>query len=239
MTFGVNALDWTNIGRKLQTNMAETVGEALTLPAESSVLSPFAYYDGATGTILTTYSAYLDTTSTPADVVTVKTGEDGGNVVVDVTPLTLLYNAVDADGNAIITSDASAEGVEFDDEGVAIPLPLDSSEYTDNLQTVFDTAIDTDTGWSPTYALSSGNGPTQFASVEELANSDSTSWVRLKQRDGTEAIYYFLPYNSADEYATLFDTIPATFTFTDGIEVYTAEPGENPIALASPVEETS
>ena len=153
MTFGVNALDWTNIGRKLQTNMAETVGEALTLPAESSVLSPFAYYDGATGTILTTYSAYLDTTSTPADVVTVKTGEDGGNVVVDVTPLTLLYSAVDADGNAIITSDASAEGVEFDDEGVAIPLPLDSSEYTDNLQTIFDTAIDTDTGWSPTYAL--------------------------------------------------------------------------------------
>ena len=239
MTFGVNPLDWTNIGRKLQTNMAETVGEALTLPAESSVLSPFAYYDGATGTILTTYSAYLDTTSTPADVVTVKTGEDGGNVVVDVTPLTLLYNAVDADGNAIITSDASAEGVEFDDEGVAIPLPLDSSEYTDNLQTIFDTAIDTDTGWSPTYALSSGNGPTQFASVEELTNSDSTSWVRLKQRNGTEAIYYFLPYNSADEYATLFDTIPATFTFTDGIEVYTAEPGENPIALASPVEETS
>ena len=239
MTFGVNALDWTNIGRKLQTNMAETVGEALTLPAESSVLSPFAYYDGATGTILTTYSAYLDTTSTPADVVTVKTGEDGGNVVVDVTPLTLLYNAVDADGNAIITSDASAEGVEFDDEGVAIPLPLDSSEYTDNLQTIFDTAIDTDTGWSPTYALSSGNGPTQFASVEELTNSDSTSWVRLKQRNGTEAIYYFLPYNSADEYATLFDTIPATFTFTDSIEVYTAEPGENPIALASPVEETS
>ena len=119
------------------------------------------------------------------------------------------------------------------------PLPLDSSEYTDNLQTVFDTAIDTDTGWSPTYALSSGNGPTQFASVEELTNSDSTSWVRLKQRNGTEAIYYFLPYNSADEYATLFDTIPATFTFTDGIEVYTAEPGENPIALASPVEETS
>ena len=239
MTFGVNALDWTNIGRKLQTNMAETVGEALTLPAESSVLSPFAYYDGATGTILTTYSAYLDTTSTPADVVTVKTGEDGGNVVVDVTPLTLLYSAVDADGNAIITSDASAEGVEFDDEGVAIPLPLDSSEYTDNLQTIFDTAIDTDTGWSPTYALSSGNGPTQFASVEELTNSDSTSWVRLKQRNGTEAIYYFLPYNSADEYATLFDTIPATFTFTDSIEVYTAEPGENPIALASPVEETS
>ena len=239
MTFGVNALDWTNIGRKLQTNMAETVGEALTLPAESSVLSPFAYYDGATGTVLTTYSAYLDTTSTPADVVTVKTGEDGGNVVVDVTPLTLLYNAVDADGNAIITSDANAEGVEVDDEGVAIPLPLDSSEYTDDLQTVFDTAIDTDTGWSPTYALSSGDDLTQFASVEELTNSDSTSWVRLKQRNGTEAIYYFLPYNSADEYATLFDTIPATFTFTDGIEVYTAEPTENPVALASPVEETS
>ena len=45
--------------------------------------------------------------------------------------------------------------------------------------------------------------------------------------------------NPADEYATLFDTILSYLTFTDGIEVYTAEPGENPIALASPVEETS
>ena len=197
MTFGVNTLDWTNIGRKLQTNMAETVGEALTLPAESSVLSPFAYYDGATGTVLTTYSAYLDTTSTPADVVTVKTDEDGGNVVVDVTPLTLLYNAVDADGNAIITSDASAEGVEVDDQGVAIPLPLDSSEYTDNLQTVFDTAIDTDTSWSPTYILTSstdGNG-TDFESVEEVTNSDSNSWVRLKllMRNTPLSLIRFLP----------------------------------------------
>jgi len=29
MTFGVNALDWTNIGSKLRTSMAETVGESL------------------------------------------------------------------------------------------------------------------------------------------------------------------------------------------------------------------
>ena len=245
MTFGVNTLDWTNIGRKLQTNMAETVGEALTLPAESSVLSPFAYYDGATGTVLTTYSAYLDTTSTPADVVTVKTDEDGGNVVVDVTPLTLLYNAVDADGNAIITSDASAEGVEVDDQGVAIPLPLDSSEYTDNLQTVFDTAIDTDTSWSPTYILTSstdGNG-TDFESVEEVTNSDSTSWVRLKQRNGTETIYYFLPYSSDAEYTTFIDTIPATFTFSDDFGVFTAgtevTESSTPVAFASTVEATS
>lgn len=245
MTFGVNALDWTNIGRKLQTNMAETVGEALTLPAESSVLSPFAYYDSETGTVLTTYSAYLDTTSTPAEVVTVKTGEDGGNVVVDVTPLTLLYNAVDADGNAIITSDASAEGVEFDDQGVAIPLPLDSSEYTDNLQTVFDAAIDTDTSWSPTYILTSstdGNG-TDFESIEEVTNSDSTSWVRLKQRNGTETIYYFLPYSSDAEYTTFIDTIPATFTFSDDFGVFTAgtevTESSTPVAFASTVEATS
>ena len=245
MTFGVNPLDWTNIGRKLQTNMAETVGESLTLPTESSVLSPFAYYDGETDTVLTTYSAYLDTSMadafTPAEVVTVKTDEDGGNIVVDVTPLKLLYLGVDGEGNQIVSEDSSVDGVDVDpDSGRSIsiltnqnPLP---AEYDNNLQQIYQDAIDTDTGWSPTYGLSSSDVSTQFSSVEELANSDSTSWVRLKQRNGTEEEYYFIPF---DEYATLVDTIPATFTFTDGIEVYTAEPSENPVYLASPVGETS
>jgi hypothetical protein len=253
MTFGVNALDWTNIGRKLQTSMAETVGESLTLPAESSVLSPFAYYDGATGTILTTYSAYLDTTSTPADVVTVKTDEDGGNVVVDVTPLTLLYNAVDADGNAIITSDASAEGVEVDDEGVAIPLPLDSSEYTDDLQTIFDTAIDTDTGWSPEY-LMMVDGATDTGElkqlVDEVANSDSSVWRRVRARNGLESIYWNIPLDTistTEEYDAFIEAIPTTFTFNDNVFFYSADtslplsrdPEPRPLSSAATVESTS
>ena len=248
MTFGVNALDWTNIGRKLQNRMAETVGEALTLPTESTVLSPFAYYDGATGTVLTTYSAYLDTSMadafTPAEVVTVKTDEDGSNVVVDVTPLKLLYVGVDAEGNQIVTTDSSVDGVDVDpDSGRSISILTNQAslpaEYNDNLQQIYQDAVDADTGWSPTYALSSGDSPTQVESVEELENSDSTSWVRVKQRNGTESIYYFLPYNSEAEYTTLVDTIPTTFTFDDGLEVYTAEPTDEPFALASTVEATS
>jgi len=181
---------------------------------------------------------------TPAEVVTVKTDEDGNNVVIDVTPLKLLYLGVDGEGNQIVSEDSSVDGVDVDpDSGRSIsiltnqnPLP---AEYDNNLQQIYQDAIDTDTGWSPTYSLSSGDVLTQFDSVEELANSDSTSWVRLKQRNGTEEIYYFLPYDSADEYATIVDTIPATFTFTDGIEVYTPESTENPVYLASPVGETS
>ncbi len=250
MTFGVNALDWTNIGRQLQTKAAELflandVGESYD-GTTSPVLDGFTYFDGATGNQLTTYFVALETegdgdTPDVHYIITYKrdASEDSGGTVVDKTPLTLLYNAVDADGNPIVTSDSSAEGVELDDQGVPFYISPTSAEYSDNIQTVFDEAVDNDTGWSPTYALSSGDEPTQVASVEEFANSDSTSWVRIKQRNGIEAIYYFIPYGSEDEYLTLVDTIPATFTFTDDIDVYTAEPTENPIALASTVEATS
>ena len=258
MTFGVNALDWTNIGRKLQTNMAETVGEALTsnnLPAFSSMVG-FIIYDGETGAQLTRYDMYIDRDevddsnldTTPIEyAVTTKENEDGEKIVIDRTLIPDFYIGADADGNVVITQDASSleDTVDVDEDGNPVPLNAGAGgiqahmgeepikQWANNL---FDSIIDTDTGWSPNYGLTSSDGLTQFASVEELANSDSTSWVRLKKRNGREEIYYFIPF---DEYATLVDTIPATFTFTDGIEVYTAEPTENPIALASPVEETS
>lgn len=257
MTFGVNPLDWTNIGRKLQTNMAETVGEALTnnnLAAFSSMVG-FIVYDGETGAQLTRYDMYLDRDevdesnldTTPIEyAVTTKENEDGEKIVIDRTLIPDFYVGVDADGNVVITQDASSV-TESDVDEDGNPVPLNSGaggiqahmgeepikQWANNL---FDSIIDTDTGWSPDYGLSSGDGPTQFASVEELTNSDSTSWVRLKKRNGTEEIYYFIPF---DEYATIVDTIPATFTFTDGIEVYTAEPTENPVYIASPVGETS
>jgi len=252
MTFGVNALDWTNIGRKLQTRLAETVGETLSSTVTESVLTPFEYYDAATGAVLTTYSAYLDTTSNPPDIVTVKTDEDGANVVIDITPLTLLYNAVDSEGNAIITSDSSAEGVESDEQGMAIPLSPSSAEYSDNLQTVFKTAVETDTGWSPDYqmtdgSLTSGDSNTQYAfdyqTVDEVSNSDGTSWLRLRQLNGIENIYYYLPYSSETEYTTLVDSIPAEFTFADDFYLFpagtelTAESVES--GSASTVEATS
>ena len=258
MTFGVNALDWTNIGRKLQTNMAETVGEALTsnnLPAFSSMVG-FIIYDGETGAQLTRYDMYIDRDevddsnldTTPIEyAVTTKENEDGEKIVIDRTLIPDFYIGADADGNVVITQDASSleDTVDVDEDGNPVPLNAGAGgiqahmgeepikQWANNL---FDSIIDTDTGWSPNYGLTSSDGLTQFASVEELTNSDSTSWVRLKKRNGREEIYYFIPF---DEYATLVDTIPATFTFTDGIEVYTAEPTENPIALASPVEETS
>ncbi len=62
MTFGVNALDWTNIGRKLRTSMAETVGESLVatnLAAFSSMIG-FIIYDGETGVKTTQYDMYID-----------------------------------------------------------------------------------------------------------------------------------------------------------------------------------
>ena len=62
MTFGVNALDWTNIGRKLQTRLAETVGESLVatnLAAFSSMIG-FPIYDGETGAKSTQYDMYID-----------------------------------------------------------------------------------------------------------------------------------------------------------------------------------
>ena len=261
MTFGVNTLDWTNIGRKLQTRLAETfrnetVGDACTAcTAESSVLTPFAYYDGATGTVLTTYSAYLDTTSNPPDIVTVKTmnsNSDGTAIVikyvVDSTPLTLLYNAVDTEGNAIITSDSSAEGVQYDEQGEAIPLAFGDAEYTNNLQTVFDAAINTDTVWAPDHMLTLDSATTgnSYQEVESVANSDTTAWVRLRARNGLESIYFSIPTaNMAEQadYESFLDTLPETFTFDDNTFFYphgtVVELKTPATAAASTVEATS
>jgi len=232
MTFGVNALDWTNIGRNLRTRLAETVGETLTpnLIEESSVVPAFTYYDGATGTILTTYSAYLDTSVsdafTPADLVTTKVDEDGTRVVIDVTPLPLLYIGVDDEGNTIVTADSSAEGVDTDPEtgrSIAIIPAFNTSEGfkepldMQNAREIFQTAADTDTGWAPDVLLTLGTGleGADYQTVDEVSNSDATSWLRLKQRNGTESVFYYLPYSSETEYTTLVDSIPAEFTFTD------------------------
>jgi len=254
MTFGVNTLDWTNIGRKLQTRLAETfrnetVGDACTAcTAESSVLTPFAYYDGATGTVLTTYSAYLDTTSNPPDIITLKSSSDGTANVIDVTPLTLLYEAVDANDNRIITSDSSAEGVQYDEQGEAIPLAFGDAEYTNNLQTVFDAAINTDTVWAPDHMLTLDSATTgdSYQEVDSVANSDTTAWVRLRARNGLESIYFSIPTaNMAEQadYESFLDTLPETFTFDDNTFFYphgtVVELDTPATAAASTVEATS
>ena len=254
MTFGVNTLDWTNIGRKLQTRLAETfrnetVGDACAAcTAESSVLTPFAYYDGATGTVLTTYSAYLDTTSNPPDIITLKSSSDGTANVIDVTPLTLLYEAVDANDNRIITSDSSAEGVQYDEQGEAIPLAFGDAEYTNNLQTVFDAAINTDTVWAPDHMLTLDSATTgdSYQEVDSVANSDTTAWVRLRARNGLESIYFSIPTaNMAEQadYESFLDTLPETFTFDDNTFFYphgtVVELDTPATAAASTVEATS
>ena len=251
MTFGVNALDWSNIGRTLQTHLAETfrnetVGDACTAcTAESSVLTPFAYYDGATSTVLTTYSAYLDTTSNPPDIITLKSISDGTANVIDVTPLTLLYNAVDAEGNAIITSDSSAEGVQNDEQGEAIPLAFGDAEYTTSLQKVFDAAINTDTGWAPDHMLTVDGAKTgnSYQEVGSVANSDTTAWVRLRARNGLESIYFSIWEHSVADYESFLDTLPETFTFDDNTFFYphgtVVELKTQQTAVASTVEATS
>ena len=265
MTFGVNTLDWTNIGRKLQTRLAETfrnetVGDACTAcTAESSVLTPFAYYDGATGTVLTTYSAYLDTTSNPPDIVTVKTmnsNSDGTAIVikyvVDSTPLTLLYNAVDTEGNAIITSNSSAEGVQYDEQGEAIPLAFGDAEFINLLKVSYDAAINTDTVWAPDHMLTLDSATTgnSYQEVESVANSDTTEWVRLRARNGLESIYFSIPTASmagqevsTSNRNTLSITLPETFTFDDNTFFYphgiVVEIDTPATAAASTVEATS
>ena len=243
---------------KLRTSMAETVGETLTLLDESSVVTPFTYYDGATGTVLTTYSAYLDTSAsdafTPADLVTTKVDADGTQVVIDVTPLPLLYIGVDDEGNTIITANSSAEGVDTDpDSGhsIAIIPAFNASEGFEqpldmqNAREIFQTAVDTDTGWAPDLLMTSGTDLEggDFQTVDEVSNSDGTSWLRLRQLNGIETIYYYLPYSSETEYTTLVDSIPADFTFADDFYLFpagtelTAESVES--GSASTVEATS
>ena len=254
MTFGVNTLDWTNIGRKLQTRLAETfrnetVGDACTAcTAESSVLTPFAYYDGATGTVLTTYSAYLDTTSNPPDIITLKSSSDGTANVIDVTPLTLLYEAVDANDNRIITSDSSAEGVQYDEQGEAIPLAFGDAEFINLLKVSYDAAINTDTVWAPDHMLTLDSATTgdSYQEVESVANSDTTAWVRLRARNGLESIYFSIPTaNMAEQadYESFLDTLPETFTFDDNTFFYphgtVVELDTPATAAASTVEATS
>tara|TARA_R110000803_G_scaffold470_10_gene1603 strand:- start:528 stop:1745 length:1218 start_codon:yes stop_codon:yes gene_type:complete len=254
MTFGVNTLDWTNIGRKLQTRLAETfrnetVGDACTAcTAESSVLTPFAYYDGATGTVLTTYSAYLDTTSNPPDIITLKSSSDGTANVIDVTPLTLLYEAIDANDNRIITSDSSAEGVQYDEQGEAIPLAFGDAEFINLLKVSYDAAINTDTVWAPDHMLTLDSATTgdSYQEVESVANSDTTAWVRLRARNGLESIYFSIPTaNMAEQadYESFLDTLPETFTFDDNTFFYphgtVVELDTPATAAASTVEATS
>ena len=266
MTFGVNTLDWTNIGRKLQTRLAETfrnetVGDACTAcTAESSVLTPFAYYDGATGTVLTTYSAYLDNSMadafTPAEVVTTKLNEEGIEEVIDVTPLPLLYSGFDADGNEIITTDSSVEGVDVDpDSGRSISIltnsPL-SEEYEDNLLEIYEAAVNTDTVWAPDHMLTLDSATTgnSYQEVESVANSDTTAWVRLRARNGLESIYFSIPTASmagqevsTSNRNTLSITLPETFTFDDNTFFYphgiVVEIDTPATAAASTVEATS
>ena len=254
MTFGVNTLDWTNIGRTLQTRLAETfrnetVGDACTAcTAESSVLTPFAYYDGATGTVLTTYSAYLDTTSNPPDIITLKSSSDGTANVIDVTPLTLLYEAIDANDNRIITSDSSAEGVQYDEQGEAIPLAFGDAEFINLLKVSYDAAINTDTVWAPDHMLTLDSATTgdSYQEVESVANSDTTAWVRLRARNGLESIYFSIPTaNMAEQadYESFLDTLPETFTFDDNTFFYphgtVVELDTPATAAASTVEATS
>ena len=261
MTFGVNALDWTNIGRKLQTRLAETfrnetVGDALLLNRPTSFITNFAYYDGATGTVLTTYSAYLDNSMadafTPAEVVTTKLNEEGIEEVIDVTPLPLLYSGFDADGNEIITTDSSVEGVDVDpDSGRSISIltnsPL-SEEYEDNLLEIYEAAVNTDTVWAPDHMLTLDSATTgnSYQEVESVANSDTTAWVRLRARNGLESIYFSIPTASMAEqadYESFLDTLPETFTFDDNTFFYphgtVVELDTPATAAASTVEATS
>ena len=75
-------------------------------------------------------------------------------------------------------------------------------------------------------SLTSGDSNTQYVfdyqTVDEVSNSDGTSWLRLKQRNGTESIFYYLPYSSETEYTTLVDSIPAEFTFSDDLYLFPA-----------------
>ena len=225
--------------------------------AESSVLTPFAYYDGATGTVLTTYSAYLDNSMadafTPAEIVTTKLNEEGIEEVIDVTPLTLLYSGFDADGNEIITTDSSVEGVDVDpDSGRSISILTNQStlpeEYNDNLLEIYEAAVNTDTVWAPDHMLTVGEAITgnSYQEVESVANSDTTAWVRLRARNGLESIYFSIPTTSMTEqadYESFLDTLPETFTFDDNTFFYphgtvVAIP-ESITAAASTVESTS
>ena len=268
MTFGVNALDWTNIGRKLRTSMAETVGESLVatnLAAFSSMIG-FPIYDGETGAKSTQYDMYIDRdevdegldTPSAEYAITTKENEDGEKIVIDRTRIPNFYIGTDTDGNLLITQDVSLltdDSLSYYDDGTPIPWNVSGvggiqaqmgevpiQEWADDL---FNSIIDTDTGWSPDLliATSAGTDGVDYQTVDEVTNSDGTTWLRLKQRNGTESVFYHLPYSSETEYTTLVDSIPTDFTFADDLYLFptgtelTAE--SVPSGSASTVEATS
>ena len=266
MTFGVNALDWTNIGSKLRTSMAETVGESLVatnLAAFSSMVG-FIIYDGETGVKTTQYDMYIDRDEDEEGnplplsehAITTKENEDGEKIVIDRTLIPNFYIGTDADGNMLITQDVSLiSGYDEDEDGTPIPINagaggIQSFMIEEPIQEwakeLFDSIIDTDTSWSPDLLIASLDDErgVDYQTVDEVTNSDGTTWLRLKKRNGIESIFYYLPYSSETEYTTLVDSIPAEFTFADdqylfpvGTEL-TAETGD-PKARASTVEATS
>ena len=271
MTFGVNALDWTNIGRKLQTRLAETVGESLVatnLAAFSSMIG-FPIYDGETGAKSTQYDMYIDrdevdeglATPSAEYAITTKENEDGEKIVIDRTLIPNFYIGTDADGNLLITQDVSLltdDSLSYDDDGTPIPWNVSGvggiqkqmgevpiQEWANDL---FNSIIDTDTGWAPDHMLTVGEAITgnSYQEVESVANSDTTAWVRLRARNGLESIYFSIPTTSMTEqadYESFLDTLPETFTFDDNTFFYphgtVVELKTPTTAAASTVEATS
>ena len=276
MTFGVNTLDWSNIGRTLQTHLAETfrnetVGNALVetnLAAFSSMIG-FPIYDGETGAKSTQYDMYIDrdevdeglATPSAEYAITTKENEDGEKIVIDRTLIPNFYIGSDADGNLLITQDVSLltdDSISYDDDGTPIPWNVSGvggiqaqmgevpiQEWADDL---FNSIIDTDTGWAPDHMLTVDGATTgnSYQEVDSVANSDTTAWVRLRARNGLESIYFSIPMTSMTEqadYESFLDTLPETFTFDDTTFFYphgtVVELDTPATAAASTVEATS
>ena len=119
---------------------------------------------------------------------------------------------------------------------MAIPLPLDSSEYTDNLQTIFDTAIDTDqVGLLLTlYQAVTANTICLCRRINQLHHPVGFASSNVMVQAIYISFHTTLPMNT-QLYLTRF-LLPLHLRI---VLKFTGEPGENPIALASPVEETS
>ena len=253
MTFGVNALDWSNIGRKLQTRLAETfrnetVGAATTstnLVALSS-MTGFGYYDGKTGARTTRYDMYIDRDEVDEGVdypsaeyaITTKENEDGEKIVIDRTRIPNFYIGTDANSSiTLIIQDVSLladDSLSYDDDGNPVPINAGQGgilahiievhfngfqKWADDL---FNSIIDTDTGWAPDHllVLRSQKSGELYQEVDSVANSDTTAWVRLRTRNGLESIYYTLPVSNNEDNATLLGSIPDIFTFDDNTFFY-------------------
>ena len=86
--------------------------------------------------------------------------------------------------------------------------------------------------------------------VDEVANSDSTVWRRVRARNGLESIYWNIPLDTistTEEYDAFIEAIPTTFTFNDNVFFYSADtplplsrdPEPRPLSSAATVESTS